>query len=711
MLQENQNALEKYRPDFKKVIEEYWEGGMESGEDIITLDTARDGNSVLTIERNGQVHRLNSAFRPVQEADRWAAQYQFDHLENIVVLFGLGNGIFLKSLEKRLGKKDKIIVYEPSFQVFQTVLENVDISDIISDARVRLLVDQINAADFYFLLEYYLDWRNIEALCICEHPAYRELYIEKCTAFYKQIAESKELIQVVKHTDVHFAHQTVMNYFMNMRYIAGANIISDFVGKIPKDFPAIIVSAGPSLSKNIEMLKQAEGKAFILAVDSAVNALLNHGVKFDAMITVDAGKSRSKISREECFDIPLFCGLMSRPEMLQVHRGKKIWIMGARYIDTLYAEMNHPFQGINIGGCVATAAFAVCEKMGFEKIVLIGQDLAYDGEITHVDGEIKNIVSEEVGQEEIDGWAGAKVRSRYDWIIYRNWFESMIQQLPEIEVINATEGGALIHGSKQMKLSEVIEKYCLQEFSVKDLLIEQEPTFTEEEYVLVKEKILHLEKELETVRRNARDAVILCDEVINLIKQRGADVPVNKQAKRLSVINDVIVSQGVYQLLDYYITDSAVDDLKEINQMTGKKDLDLINTYLSAKAMYESLIQAVENLNGKGLNEEIDKLEECCESTISICKDILEKMEKNTDLPNDGVEKLIPIAETLENLAIHQIAWYFLQEKLQSVLVKTNDTNHDNFVNSIKSCELLLEMAEILRRDGFVGNCMKNIEE
>lgn len=596
MLRENQSALEKYRPEFGKMFQEFFKNTTEECSDKIALDTARDGNSVLLVERDGQLHRLNSAFRPVQEADRWAAQYKFDYLENIIVMFGFGNGIFLRSLLKSCGKDDKVIVYEPSIQIFHCVLEKENISDIISDERVHLIVDEINASDFYFLLEGYLSWRNIDSLCVCYHPEYKELYTTKCLEFVKQIGDCQELVNVVKHTDVHLAHATVTNYFGNMPNIAGSNILADFIGKIPKELPAIIVSAGPSLDKNIEELRKAKGKAFILAVDAAVNILLDRGIEFDAMICVDALKNPDYISREECKKIPFFCGMMTRPRMVSFIESKKIWIIGSRVIDTLYASLGHPFTPINIGGSVATAAFATCEKLGFKKIVLIGQDLAYGDGVTHAGGVVKNVVNEDVGQQEIDAWGGGKVRSRYDWIIYRNWFENEIQQLTDVQVIDATEGGALIHGTEVMTLADVIDAYCTHEFSMKELLEKESPTFDEKTYEEVRKCLLHLEKELENVRRSSEDAVIVCDEVLKLIEQCGAEALVNKQAKKLGALNDKISSQNAYQLMDYYITDTAVDDLKGINQMTGDKKKDLLNTYLSAKAMYESLIQAAKDL-------------------------------------------------------------------------------------------------------------------
>lgn len=711
MLQENEKALANYRPNFLEQIQKISIDEIEGNGDRVELTQARDGNSVLLMEREGQIHRLNSAFRPVQEADRWAAQYNFDHLENIALLFGMGNGIFARSILQFLKKSDKLVIYEPSLRIFQLVLEQEDICDIVSDSRVHIVVEGINVSDFYFILERHLDWRNIDALCVCEHPGYKELFAKSYQNFVNQVVECKELVYVVKHTDVHFAHQTVMNYFLNMRHILKANTIADFVGKIPERVPAIIVSAGPSLDKNIEELKRAEGKAFILVVDSAVKMLLNRGIKFDAMITVDAGKSVSNINREECKEIPLFCGLMSRPEIMIFNQGKKVLIMGSRYIDSLYAEMGHPFLPINIGGSVATAAFSTCEKLGFKKIILIGQDLAYDGESTHAGGMVKNIVNENVGQQEIDGWSGGKVRSRYDWIIYRNWFESAIQQLPEVQVIDATEGGALIHGSEVMTLSEVIDKYCTQTFSMRDLIEKEAPTFNAEAYLKVREKLLHLEKEMENVRRSSEDAVIVCDQVLNLIKQCGNNVSVHKQAKRLSALNDTIASQGVYQLLDYYVTDTAVEDLREINQMTGNKEQDLLNTYISAKAMYNSLIQAVDDLNGNGFEKEIEILQQSCEEAMVICKQILDLVKENGDnaFTDEQTNRMIALNETIVSQRIYPIVNYYVMNSLTENNQMAQDTEQDFMNACIELNKLFIKVLKDIKKYGFVHKCLEYV--
>lgn len=119
------------------------------------------------------------------------------------------------------------------------------------------------------------------------------------------------------------------------------------------------------------------------------------------------------------------------------------------------------------------------------------------------------------------------------------------------------------------------------------------PALTEEEYSVMREKIRHMREESKTVRREAIEAVIICDEALNNIRQFGADVNITKQAKKLSAIGSRIMSQNVYQLLDYYITDTAVEEMKGINRMTGSKEQDLLDTYNSARAMYQALVDAL----------------------------------------------------------------------------------------------------------------------
>lgn len=711
MLQKNEKALAEYQLDFFKQIQNMPAAEIDINGDKIELDKARDGNSILLLERNGQAYRLNSAFRPVQEADRWAAQYPLNYVENIILLFGLGNGIFARSLLKRMGGKDSLIIYEPSNQIFRMILEQEDISDILSDSRICIITEGINEQNFYFILEGCLEWRNVNALCVCDHPGYKELFVDFYRKFVKQIADNVDLVHAQKHTVAHFAHESIVNMFFNMQYLSEANILGDFIGKIPEGLPAIIVAAGPSLDNNIEELKRAQGKAFILAVDSAINVLLDRGISFDAMISVDARKNPAFMNREECKDIPLFCMLLSRTHILLNHRGKKIFVMGGFCIDDYYQKADHPFLPIDLGGSVATAAFSVCIKLGFQKIILIGQDLAYNGDVTHAGGKIKKIVNEDVGQKEIDGWHGGKVRSRYDWIIYRNWFESVIQQLSGIQVIDATEGGALIHGSETMTLAEVIDAYCTRTFFMRELLEQQPPTFTAEEFQNIREKLLHLEKEMKSIKRNSEEAAIICDQALDLIKQCGSGVSLKKQVKRLKALNQQMISQPVYGFLDYYVTDTAVEDLKDINQMTGSKEQDTMDAYISAKALYDSMIQAVKDLSGSDMKEPMQMIKQCLKEQILICEKAIVLIEKNQYDESVKEETDAQLMELSKKIIEPRIYWMLKPgvNEIISKLPKSGNEDLDSMNEWVADNKLCIEEADKFIKSGFVHRCLQRI--
>lgn len=613
MLLENEKALKEYRPKMFGVLNSLKGDEYSKKFDCVNLSQARDGNSMLNITLNGEEIRLNSAFRPKQEAERWVKQYKLNKMVNIPLMLGFGNGIFVREILNKIGKDDVLIIMEPCLQIFVSVLDNVNVSDILGDERVQIILEEIDALGFEFALEECTNWKNIKCLCYCEHPEYGRLFPEAYKKLVKTVEDHIYLVSVNKSTDVHFADVRTRTILRNMRHVKNASILSQCKKAFPKDYPAIIVSAGPSLSKNMQMLNEAKGKAFIFAVDSAVNSLLDNNIYFDAMITVDSGKVARRISRDECKEIPLFCTFSSSAAIMAFHTGKKIWVRQEDFVGLIFEEEGAIIEDINLGGCVANAAFAVCVNMGFNRIVFVGQDLAYDGNITHVGGEIKEIMNEQDGIKEIDAALGGKVRSRYDWQIYLDWFETVIKQMPNTDVIDSTEGGALIHGSKVMPLKETIDKYCNIEFNMRDFLSKLEPCFGDDKYMEVHKKMSHFKQEIENLSRYAKDAVVCCDIVLKEIEQIGTSPSAYKQAKILTQLNKKMGEQRIYGLMDFYVTRDIVDEFEDINKTTGEREEDEKYTYKSAKALYEAFSAIPE------------KLAVCIKNTENDLKQVMDK--------------------------------------------------------------------------------------
>ena len=219
----------------------------------------------------------------------------------------------------------------------------------------------------------------------------------------------------------------------------------------------MILSSGPSLAKSIEPLLKLQGKAVFFAVDSSVRYLLGKGIQPDYLVTIDPLKWPKHFQPERCRKLPVFCRFDSNFKLLEEQKGPLIFFGGTEYARMLAGE--EALFVADTGGSVATAAFSLCQAVGFSEIVLVGQDLCYDGEKTHAGGVISPDEKKQgFGKTWIPGNLSEKVQTRQDWYRYLKWFENEISLHPECKVWNATAGGAKIEGAEWKSLEAIAEK-------------------------------------------------------------------------------------------------------------------------------------------------------------------------------------------------------------------------------------------------------------
>ncbi len=606
-LEKNLSVIKKGRQALYSKLEDILNSDKYSYNNIEEIET-RDGNKALIIEKDNIKYRLNSIYRPLTEAEKWANQYEFQNLNILVIMFGMGNGLFVREMLKRLQSDATVYLYEPDITIFLYILNNVDISDILSDKRVNLFINDINDSEFEELLQRNVDWRMLLSQIICYHPIYDKIYGDEYVKCLKIISKTNNLEKINMDTEKHLSVALAKNAVKNLYYVKESNYISEFIGKIPEQLPAIIVASGPSLDKNIDELKRAEGKAFIFATDTSVKYLIKHNINFDAMITIDSKKAGWHLKNEKCHNVPMFCVLEANTKFMEMHKGRKIWFRGSVYMYDLYNRFNREFPIYNNGGSVATAAFTACVSLGFKNIVLIGQDLAYSGNITHAGGTVKNIPGDKDGRELVEGIDGGKVWTRYDWLIYLHWFEDAIKSIKDLNVIDATEGGALIHGTKVMKLSEVIDEYCNKDFSFKVLLDSMPYTFTGDEYNRVRDDILGIKKEFIDMKQKANEGIKATEQLIKIIncgKQNTKGE--HNNLKKIDKINKFIGKQKAYSILDAYITSTVANDVQSINTLTKDENENMKKTLNISMSLYKALIQAIDALMPT-LEETLEKI-------------------------------------------------------------------------------------------------------
>lgn len=593
----NMESIKQVRPQLYQQIQDY----KKSADDIHKLafvsQSSRDGNQYLTIVKDDVEYRMNSNYRPLEEANRWSQQCDLLNINVVIQMFGLGNGYCVRELVKKLRKNDHIIVVEPSYELFLHVINEYDISDILEDVRVSLTITELSQSMFGVLLSQYIHWMNIKSQVICIHPQYDKCFHLEHKEYLEKLKENNYRTLVNRNTEAYFGRDLVNNTIHNFKYIPNSNYILELKGKIPTNVPAIIVAAGPSLDLNIEELKQAKGKAIIFATDTALRYLYKHGIVADFAVTMDPRKPPSYFDDTAFEQLPLFCGSDANRLALCKHQERKIWFGCHDFFNILYRSFGKRISILNPGGSVATAAFSLCKTLGFENIILIGQDLAYKGEVTHAEGDICSVQDEEDGICYVEGIDGNPIKSRHDWYIYLKWFENAISETKSTgNVIDATEGGAKIHGTEIMTLKEAIQKFCIQPVDVKAIMEQIPNTFQKDDLRKALDYLEDAYNDVLTLPRKAEEIVTLCNKGLNEIKKTQRSGKIAQIGKQIVDRNKEITQKPVYTLVDNIIKHDVLNELQEIAVVHKDAGEGFKKTYESTKTIYKSVSNAAREL-------------------------------------------------------------------------------------------------------------------
>lgn len=562
--------------------------------DIVTSILAKNGEMVVTYNSEGTLYRLNSIYNPSEEARKWAEQFNFNNINIITVMFGLGNGIFVREILKNLGEEDILIIYEPSIDIFMHVLNNYDISDILENVRVSITVEEINPLEFTTVLNNYVTWTNLCSQVKCIHPQYDKLFGVSYNTFKNALKDIEIRERVNKNTEAFWGELMSENVFKNLKYIKGSNTLEDLKGLISNNVPAIIVSAGPSLDKNISELKKAKNRSVIFAVDTALKYLLQQNIIPDFVVTLDANKSMIHFTDERFSTIPLLCKYTSNPKVLDLHTGRKIFFYNDIFTGTIYESLGKEQLYNNVGGCVATAAFAICVGLNFKRIVLVGQDLCYQGDVTHAGQVIKNpygIAND--NKMIIKDIYGNNVGTRHDWYTYILWFQDAIKSLIDIEVIDATEGGAFIEGTKIIDLEYVIAQYCSTDFYIDSILNELEPVGNDNEITIVNQYLKSALKDLEVISQYSKECSEICDKLILAAKRESLNSYSSQEMiNKISKYNNIMSEMPIEIIINDYISKTSTIYLDDINKLSEDVIDNQVRVYTKSKEIYKSMDKA-----------------------------------------------------------------------------------------------------------------------
>lgn len=584
----NLNLIKVNKPYLYEQMQKKADLNNKDLEEIYTTDT-KDGKKALIIRKDNKEYCLNSTYYPEREARQWVDQYEIKNMNTVILMFGLGNGIFSREIIKKKKESDSLVIYEPSIEIFYYILQNYDITDVLENAII--IVEELNETELNTTLRGLLDVKNISSQIWCIHPKYNEVFKINLHKFMKNIKDINNHAVMVINTEKNFASRYITNILYNLRYLKNSNLSTDYIELLNTEVPAIVVAAGPSLKSNIEDLKRAKGKSYIFVVDRILDYILDQGIEPDFIVTVDPIKPVEYFTNRTDVSIPLLCKFDSNWEVLERHKGRKVISSSDYYIAKMYSELDQSPVSIDTGNSVATVAFSTCMMLGFKKIILVGQDLAYDGELTHAGGIAeKTSTGEEIYVEGVDG---KQVKCRWDWYTFLRWFQNKIAENSELEVIDAKEKGAKIKGTINMSLNDAVNKYCTTpvdtqllntlEYTFNSLQIEEAKTYLEKQF-----------NELDVLKRKLENAIDICNKQIKEYGRKNLSNMARKNDKKLLSINKYIKDSSIYLLLDYYTSAKSTSHLTKMYKFTDNEKSDIITTYESSKDIYKATIEAID---------------------------------------------------------------------------------------------------------------------
>lgn len=257
----------------------------------------------------------------------------------------------------------------------------------------------------------------------------------------------------------------IKNLWNNLPYIVNTPN-STILKSAAKGRPLVIVSSGPSLNKNIHILKEYQDKCFIMCCSTAIGALKKHEITPDFLITVDPDPCMKELIKPFLDEkTVLIAPVMADNGLVESHNGPKIFFYTDDAVKIAgdigcFLDIKETFL-LNLS--VATSAFHLALFMEAEQIIFIGQDLCLsENDLYYADG-VKG--TEVKSNCEVVGLNGKTYNTTQTLKDVSDYFNQSVLMQKRRTIINATEGGVGITGAEHMALKDVAEKYFLESIS------------------------------------------------------------------------------------------------------------------------------------------------------------------------------------------------------------------------------------------------------
>ncbi|EOH1579838.1 6-hydroxymethylpterin diphosphokinase MptE-like protein [Campylobacter coli] len=527
------------------------------------------------------------------------------HRYPFICIYGIGNALLIKNLAKHY---KHLFVFESEIELFILALSTIDLSEELKvykivlfdcvakdlEIQIAMIFDQQSILEYLSLYEmfisshYYLKYYETSILSL------NELCIKSASVAIRN-ADITCFLPLLTHG------QFLQNIPSMLESIPFQRILSERKNKFEN---AIVVSAGPSLTKQLSLLKAYQEKAVVFCADGALSMLEKEGIIPDYVTNLDCRDLAMKFfqNKENLKQSIIALECATHPNVVRSLNAENCMIVLRN--KALYQRFNlNDFGYIDTGTHVSHFSYTLALALGFKNIIMIGQDLAFDEEgNSHSKGfsygeQFSGEKTVPTLKAQAYGGKG-EVLTHIAWNDYRIKLEYLFAcNEQKAKFYNATEGGARINFTEELSFKECCEKLLTKEKPQFELPKSLTKNRSDKLLVKFKEKI---QKDQDNAKRFLNDALAL-KQILENILSKDFILPLEFLEK---------VYQNIENFNHSLDTDEFIQDevLRGAFAYRGKMIADVLKLHIKdkihfitayIKAYHEWLLYFIEKLEQK----------------------------------------------------------------------------------------------------------------
>ncbi|EMB5526107.1 motility associated factor glycosyltransferase family protein [Campylobacter coli] len=420
------------------------------------LILGKDNLDINLKDNSGGGYSENLLYQdPIKELQTMLNTYNDKYLLYPVLYFyGFGNGILFKALLQNKNHQH-IVVFEKDIEIIWIMFHILDFSSELQSARLMVLnTNKLEIQDYNELCSSkpFFQFSRIYFLELMSH--YYERFHEDILGLNKKLAENFKNSIVSYGNDSTDTLQGIEQFVYNLPQMITHPSYKELLSKRKNlSDTAIIVSTGPSLTKQLPLLKKYASKATIFCADSSYPILAKHGIKPDYVCMLERTEITAEFFNHDFGefdkDIVFICAGVVHPKAIEYLKGRNLVITQKVLAFPYYINLKD-FSYAAVEFSVAHMSYFLSVLLNHKNIIFIGQDLAYaENGNSHPDDYQNSANYESQMYKHIltEAYGGKKeIKTHEVWIFFKQILEAMIIKY-HITTYNCTEGGARIEGT------------------------------------------------------------------------------------------------------------------------------------------------------------------------------------------------------------------------------------------------------------------------